>query len=532
MTNSPVDQANAAQRGAFVDDAQSRALDTLDNPKTPEAIERAWSNSHREGRFELDGHNFLTLWNFDVGSVALKSEHQRVLASFVVEQLAKGSTAQASSRFNITGKASITGSEQRNKTLAIGRAQTVLSHFVTRFGIPTSQISPGPDVKTEAGSTQSSDGESYARDRRVVIERILPPPVPPRSLRDPTLRDDQLQSGSNISESTLSPNLEFVTLYIEFRFPTKGEVDLKGWVTLFAKCTFKGKARLVREGSKTTITMKPTVAPRDDWKKKLAFEASAKITEGSKVKFSADVEKRSPRKGPPMSLEIQFDELADLENIGAGLDIKEIRVAPVIVSKRWKVPLQRLIFDDQPLELEGEIEAKLNLGLGQKAKLRLVSLGARAVTALAAGGTATGVGAIAAAIVVPVAIMAGTVKAIQMGSEEWMRRTHLIARRQGFALTVASQAIGLTPEVKEYAKAIQGGYRGIGDSAEKAFLGAQNDAITQLRNKVAFLDAVQATYGSDIGKCHESIFLELGGFDSGFGEIKVDDIPVQPATQK
>src|SRR5947199_9343626 len=109
MTSSTANQTTTAQRANFVDDATSRALNTLDNPRTPEGVERAVSAAHREGRVELSGNNALILWNFDIGSAAMKSEHEQALAKFLrndaMATALAGREIQLATRFKLTGRA-------------------------------------------------------------------------------------------------------------------------------------------------------------------------------------------------------------------------------------------------------------------------------------------------------------------------------------------------------------------------------------------------------------------------------------------
>ena len=125
------------QREVFIDKATDAALSTPDAPRTPEAVERAWSARERAGRVEAEP-SALVLWNFDVGAAAPKLEHDRALERFfAIERLGPGMTGH---RYTITGAASVTGAEQTNATLSGRRAEVAAELVTRRFGIPGTLI--------------------------------------------------------------------------------------------------------------------------------------------------------------------------------------------------------------------------------------------------------------------------------------------------------------------------------------------------------------------------------------------------------
>lgn len=529
MPNPSLDAASAAQRTAFVDDAADAALETPDVPRTPEGVERAWSAANREGRADVSGKSTLTIWNFDVASAALKPAHDIALARF----LAIDTLGVSATRFRVIGGASRTGSEQRNITIAGRRAEAVAWLFSSRFAIRQIRIVTDVTVAKVGGGAE--DGERFAYDRRVTIERITPPVA-----RDEEPGVPELPKAPAIPEK--SHGVPVVVQKVEFplRIPVSGVLPGPGgWVTFYVEGTFVGEARSVAAGSPDSIGVSLVMTPLP----KIKAEGRVKLADGLKLKLGIDFGKPSAT-GAPLSATGQFEELGGIENIELGANFKDLR-APLLASKTWKVLAYPLVIDGQTINLVGTVKATIGFGVGPTLLARAGPWVSRVVSGAlvpeAAGatvGTAAAAPVIGGIIAVPilfVAVAAGSAQTMKFANDEGDRRARLVARRLGFSLTIAAEALRPVsrPEVDRYVNGVDLEYARLG-AVLAAYNSGKAEALKQVLRKDnagqrAFRAAIRAAFGNDIEKAHRAIFQKFGGLQKGDESARLDlgDIPVQ-----
>lgn len=139
-------------------------------PAGPRAVpaETVWARRHPEGRVTRAGRDEWLLWNFGVGSAAVKPQHAPAFEQIAAE------FAAAPGNLQILGLASASGSVTRNVHLSMARAQSVkamLSVFDIRPALTT--------VTWSGGRMPRTDPEDAARDRAVLVR------IPLRSRRRP-----------------------------------------------------------------------------------------------------------------------------------------------------------------------------------------------------------------------------------------------------------------------------------------------------------------------------------------------------------
>jgi outer membrane protein OmpA-like peptidoglycan-associated protein len=539
------DPMSAAQRRAFIEQAFNEATNTPEAPRTPAAVERAWSAQHREGRRDQQTDSIITLYNFDVGSAAIKPEHAAFLAKFFgTESLGRLERRETGSRYIVTGRASLTGAEQGNWTIAGLRAEAVAASLSSRFGIAGTRVktrAADPKLQLQIGADLEA-GEWYAFNRQAQIQRLETDPVPPPSVRDDPDDPEDLHPGAPPPPATFGKAFTF-----EFAetIPPKGEFDLNGWAKLSAKVSGQAKvspaqAKVVTYGAK--FSWSDSIVP------KVKAEFQAKLTDNVKVKLSIPFE-RSPKgpyalpiKAPEVSA--SFKEFGPLADVDLGVDFSKL-TTPLTIAKSWSGTIALNVDGiDFVADVKGQI--KIYIGLGPKSVARLGQLAQRVWS----GATVTTEGAaVSMGIAAPVAVGVGGVaifigctvgmaKTVEWAKEEGMRRARVIATRQGFALTVATEALGHTPEVDSYGTIVDAEYARLASldpEVGEAYTAARADALAQLRTvkqqpKKAFLDGVKKKYGDHIEQSHDAVFKALGGLDAGDPQekSKLFAIPVDP----
>ena len=274
MPETVADQASAAQRAAFVDGPTDRALETPDLPRTPDGVERAWSAQHREGRVEALGDETLTLYNFDVASAALKREHEEALTRFLGIDKLSGPEVASADRYRITGRASLTGAEQFNLTIAGLRSETVENLMVSRFGVARTQTitsSANPNLQVTTGPGME-EGERYALNRQVQVQKLPVDAPPPPSVRD-------VEGEATRGESPHASEKPTAEFEFSFRIPLKGTFDLGGWVYVYGTASGSWKLSL-------SVPAKGSVGPklslgRDGPRVQVASRRSSTMTSSS-----------------------------------------------------------------------------------------------------------------------------------------------------------------------------------------------------------------------------------------------------------
>ena len=89
-----------------------------------DSSETVWERNNQIGRHSIVGNNCLLIWNFEVGSSNLKSEHRLGLRRFITSFL-------NDSNWVVIGRASNTGNENENLNLSRLRAQEVARFIAT-----------------------------------------------------------------------------------------------------------------------------------------------------------------------------------------------------------------------------------------------------------------------------------------------------------------------------------------------------------------------------------------------------------------
>ena len=126
----------------------------------PPVDERGWERAHATGMIDEESDR-TTLWNFAVGSSALKAEHQQRLH-------ATAAAAPTGAMIMVEGFASCSGSSALNERLARARAETAAAFLRTQrpdLRIGTNYFGE----RTPRFPVTAGDGEAMARNRRVEI---------------------------------------------------------------------------------------------------------------------------------------------------------------------------------------------------------------------------------------------------------------------------------------------------------------------------------------------------------------------------
>jgi outer membrane protein OmpA-like peptidoglycan-associated protein len=135
-----------------------------------DAQEVKWEQDNPEAHIEYDPYpDVLALWNFTVGSAEI--------AKFVPELYRHLGTLERWTNLGdtvmLTGRASISGSEASNYSLALNRASRVKAWLVNEVGLPEQLIKVTSDGSSKPISgLPIFDPESRARNRRVEIRHI------------------------------------------------------------------------------------------------------------------------------------------------------------------------------------------------------------------------------------------------------------------------------------------------------------------------------------------------------------------------
>ena len=147
-----------------------------------DSAERDWEAANSAGGAELRDERTLVLWNFAVGSAALKPEHRAALRSFLD---ANGLLfLDGSTRLVIDGHASSSGSDTLNSGLSSSRAAGVAAWFVAQGRFGAERIDQRGHGEAQPLLPNTSP-ESMARNRRVEITINAPGARPPRGTDEP-----------------------------------------------------------------------------------------------------------------------------------------------------------------------------------------------------------------------------------------------------------------------------------------------------------------------------------------------------------
>jgi outer membrane protein OmpA-like peptidoglycan-associated protein len=112
----------------------------------------------------------LTLWNFPVGKADLAPEHVKAIEDFVRDALIQESRERPQSDWVVLGRASVTGKEQSNQSLAQRRADNVAA--VLR-GLGLQKVRVPPAAGSSDPDPEGTDPQALARNRRVTVLRVL-----------------------------------------------------------------------------------------------------------------------------------------------------------------------------------------------------------------------------------------------------------------------------------------------------------------------------------------------------------------------
>ena len=148
------------------------AIPAQDHRSDAAKIESSWARMHMAGMADVVSDTRLQLWNFGVGSTALKPGHVQALKALLAAHAMGIALAPGALTAQIQGSASQTGSERSNGDLAAGRAQAV-ADWLQVDGSPTTRITsltlPIP----------GNSGEGFAAVRAVFVTLVGAGQSPP-----------------------------------------------------------------------------------------------------------------------------------------------------------------------------------------------------------------------------------------------------------------------------------------------------------------------------------------------------------------
>jgi outer membrane protein OmpA-like peptidoglycan-associated protein len=207
----------------------------------PLAAETDWARQHPEGRVSKLGSDEWLLWNFAVGSDAVRPEHAGALREVCA------SLSAAPGKLVIDGYASASGSVSRNVRLSTGRARST-ADLLTAFGAQPTLVT----IRGHGERPHSPDPEAAARERAVRISipardrrRPLPAPQSPGQLEwKVTPPPQQPPPGPAPERSPVGVSFEY-KFSVKKRVPLGPDWYLIGEIEVGAKGEFAPQASLV-----------------------------------------------------------------------------------------------------------------------------------------------------------------------------------------------------------------------------------------------------------------------------------------------
>jgi hypothetical protein len=358
----------------------------------------------------------LSLWNYPVARTDLTAEHRAALKKFLAGDYLKiGLTRTMDTLLFVTGHASDSGDGPANVALSRDRAQKV-ARFLISEGFPSAQIRVEWSGSSEPIDTGSS-GYAAARNRRVELERFVPPVVeqlPPTDL-DPVPRPEpqfKIPQGSGPSSLTID-------IPIEFELPPirTAEVLIGGKIGGVLKLKIDDKGGgwggglAIKDGK---LTAKFEQKLTDDLKGKISFESpgngkGAALKVGGEYKLFGTLDTH-------VGLQSKLPNFVYAEFSFEEARMPDVELGDVHVSMTFKPTL------------------KIDVGPGPAMLARL---------GVTAGGAAT---VAAGALLGSALLVVGTAKAVDYAKQESLNLTRLLARRSGVAARVSYEILGLPAE--------------------------------------------------------------------------------------
>jgi outer membrane protein OmpA-like peptidoglycan-associated protein len=176
-----------AMAGADVARAQERLAEAYEGMGTApgtgqHSVERDWESANPAGGVERNGRR-LVLWNFAVGSSALKPEHVAALRAFLTEN--NVAFLDIATYASFTGHASSSGSETINLGVAMERAAAAQMWAATSSGL----VGMDRTLSFTEGESNprypNTSPENMARNRRIEIEIVMRPQPEPAEEPEP-----------------------------------------------------------------------------------------------------------------------------------------------------------------------------------------------------------------------------------------------------------------------------------------------------------------------------------------------------------
>ena len=346
----------------------------------------------------------LSLWNYPVAKTDLMPEHRAALKKFLEGDFLHIKLAGTTDTILfVRGHASDSGEGQANEAFSRDRAQKVMRILVSE-GFPSSQIRVEWAGAREPADTGSS-GYAAARNRRVEVERFVPPveeQLPPIGT-DPPPREPDPEPGFRIPKGA-APSSLTIDIPLEFPLPPikTSEVLIDGKIggVLKLKVDDKGGGwgggLAIKDGKLTPKFEKMIL---DDLKGKISFETKSP---GKDAVLKVGGETRIGAMDTTVGLQTKLPHFVYAEFSFEAFRLPDIELGDVHVTMTLKPVL------------------KIDVGPGPAMLARL-------------GITAGTAGAVVAGTVLGSALLiVGTAKAVDYAKEESIRYTKLLARRSAF----------------------------------------------------------------------------------------------------
>jgi OmpA family protein len=440
----------------------------------------------------------LSLWNYPVARTDLTPEHRAALKKFLGGDFMHLTLAGTTdTMLFVRGHASDSGEADANIALSRDRAQKV-ARFLISEGFPSSQIRVEWAGATEPEDTGKS-GYAASRNRRVDVVRFVPPEPeirPPTDIEDPGEGPVPDPTPAFKIPKSLVPSSASVEIPINIELPKyvtpnlviSGKIEGSLKVKADDKGGGWGGSMVVKDGKLTP---------------KVVIEVNKHVNAKIGIEGGKDG-------GPPV-LKLGFENKAIPLKPEFGVQASVLFV--YMNFTLLEIPLPDIQLGEVKISMVFTGKAKLEFGPGPALATRLAPVVAGAGEAV--GGAVVASGAVAVAAVVTVAVIGGTIYAIEDAKQGGIEYAKLQARRSGIASRIALEIIGTAGEGSFGEQRMRWYHTvdGMGGSFDRG-VGAVNAVLksTDRDAKAAAWKAKFAADGNqDFTTLHKRVIVEVGG---------------------